>query len=169
VNSKTARWVLVLSSVASLMVALDALVVSTALGVIRNSLHASIDELEWTVNAYGLSFAVLLVPAAALGDRLGRRRLFAVGLGLFVLGSIACALSPNAGMPVTKAHACDGATRRGGEDTASRAREPLVKVAHLAGFRGEAQGIQLAVDRGDEFRPTIAIGAERDSREWTAA
>ena len=97
-NSKTARWVLILSSVASLMVALDALVVSTALGVIRRDLHASIDELEWTVNAYGLSFAVLLVPAAALGDRLGRRRLFAVGLGLFVLGSIACALSPNAGL-----------------------------------------------------------------------
>ena len=97
-NSKTARWVLVLSSVASLMVALDALVVSTALGVIRSDLHASIDELEWTVNAYGLSFAVLLVPAAALGDRLGRRRLFAAGLGLFVLGSIACALSPNAGL-----------------------------------------------------------------------
>lgn len=97
-NSKTARWVLILSSVASLMVALDALVVSTALGVIRTSLHASIDELEWTVNAYGLSFAVLLVPAAALGDRLGRRRLFAAGLGLFVLGSIACALSPNAGL-----------------------------------------------------------------------
>jgi EmrB/QacA subfamily drug resistance transporter len=98
VHSKTARWVLILSSVASLMVALDALVVSTALGVIRTSLHASIDELEWTVNAYGLSFAVLLVPAAALGDRLGRRRLFAAGLGLFVLGSIACALSPNAGL-----------------------------------------------------------------------
>jgi EmrB/QacA subfamily drug resistance transporter len=98
VNSKTARWVLVLSSVASLMVALDALVVSTALSAIRHSLGASIDELTWTVNAYGLSFAVLLVPAAALGDRLGRRRLFAAGLGLFVLGSIACALAPNAGL-----------------------------------------------------------------------
>jgi EmrB/QacA subfamily drug resistance transporter len=98
VNSKTARWVLILSSVASLMVALDALVVSTALGVIRSDLHASIDELEWTINAYALSFAVLLVPAAALGDRLGRRRVFAAGLGMFVLGSIACALSPNAGL-----------------------------------------------------------------------
>ncbi|HYZ81888.1 MAG TPA: MFS transporter [Solirubrobacteraceae bacterium] len=97
-NPKTARWVLVLSSVASLMVALDALVVSTALSAIRHSLRASIDELTWTVNAYGLSFAVLLIPAAALGDRLGRRRLFAAGLGLFVLGSIACALSPNAGL-----------------------------------------------------------------------
>ena len=68
------------------------------MGAIRSDLHASIDELEWTVNAYGLSFAVLLVPAAALGDRLGRRRLFAAGLGLFVLGSIACALAPNTGL-----------------------------------------------------------------------
>jgi EmrB/QacA subfamily drug resistance transporter len=95
---KTARWVLVLSSVASLMVALDALVVSTALETIRRHLHASLGELEWTVNAYGLSFAVLLVPAAALGDRLGRRRLFAAGLGVFVLSSIACALAPSAGL-----------------------------------------------------------------------
>ena len=97
-DTKTARWVLVLSSVASLMVALDALVVTTALNAIRHSLGASLDELSWTINAYGLSFAVLLVPAAALGDRLGRRRLFAAGLGLFVLGSIACALSPSAGL-----------------------------------------------------------------------
>jgi EmrB/QacA subfamily drug resistance transporter len=98
VNTKTARWVLVLSSVASLMVALDALVVTTALSAIRHSLGASIDELSWTINAYALSFAVLLVPAAAMGDRLGRRRVFAAGLGLFVLGSIACALSPSAGL-----------------------------------------------------------------------
>ncbi|HEY2318609.1 MAG TPA: DHA2 family efflux MFS transporter permease subunit [Solirubrobacteraceae bacterium] len=97
-NTKTARWVLVLSSLASLMVALDALVVSTALSAIRHSLGTSIEELSWTVNAYGLSFAVLLVPAAALGDRLGRRRLFAAGLGLFVLGSVACAVSPSAGL-----------------------------------------------------------------------
>ncbi len=96
-NNTTARWVLVLSSIASLMVALDALVVTTALNAIRHDLGASIDELEWTVNAYGLSFAVLLVPAAALGDRLGRRRLFAAGLGLFVVGSILCALSSSAG------------------------------------------------------------------------
>jgi EmrB/QacA subfamily drug resistance transporter len=95
-TTKTERWVLVLSSVASLMVALDVLVVSTALGAIRHSLHASLSELEWTVNAYGLSFAVLLIGANALGDRLGRRRTFAAGLGLFAIGSAACALAPNA-------------------------------------------------------------------------
>jgi EmrB/QacA subfamily drug resistance transporter len=97
VNSRQ-RWVLVLTSLASLMVALDALVVSTALDTIHRQLGASINELEWTVNAYGLCFAVLLIPAAALGDRWGRRRLFAVGLGAFALGSAACALAPTAGL-----------------------------------------------------------------------
>jgi EmrB/QacA subfamily drug resistance transporter len=92
------RWVLVLASVASLMVALDVLVVSTALGAIRRHFGASVEELEWTVNAYSLSFAVLLITASALGDRLGRRRLFAVGLALFVTASAACALAPNVGL-----------------------------------------------------------------------
>lgn len=67
-------WVLVITSVASLMVVLDALVVATALTAIRTDLGASLAELEWTVNAYGLSFAVLLMTAAAAGDRWGRRR-----------------------------------------------------------------------------------------------
>ncbi|MFZ0040822.1 MAG: MFS transporter, partial [Solirubrobacteraceae bacterium] len=99
VNSASAqRWVLILSSIASLMVALDVLVVTTALPTIRLHLGASVNELEWTVNAYGLSFAVLLIPAAALGDRWGRRRLFAVGLGMFAAGSALCALAPNAGL-----------------------------------------------------------------------
>ncbi len=69
----TRAWVLVLASVASFMVALDALVVSTALSTIRLHLGASIEELEWTVNAYTLSFAVLLMTGAALGDRFVRR------------------------------------------------------------------------------------------------
>jgi len=97
-TTSTERWVLILSSIASLMVALDVLVVSTALGAIRQHLGASLNDLEWTVNAYALSFAVLLIGAASLGDRFGRRRLFAAGLGLFALGSVACALAPNAGL-----------------------------------------------------------------------
>src|SRR5205814_9780506 len=71
------KWVLVLASTASFMVALDALVVSTALTEIGRAFGASIEALEWTVNAYTLSFAVLLMSAAVLGDRIGRRRLFA--------------------------------------------------------------------------------------------
>jgi EmrB/QacA subfamily drug resistance transporter len=82
-----------LTSVASLMVALDALVVSTALSTIRVQLHASLADLEWTVNAYVLSLAVLLMTGAALGDRLGRKRLFIAGMALFTAGSAASALA----------------------------------------------------------------------------
>ena len=94
--STSAGWVLTLTSAASFMVALDALVVATALSSIRQDFGASIEALQWTVNAYNLSFAVLLLTGAALGDRFGRRRMFMVGLSLFTLASAACALAPNA-------------------------------------------------------------------------
>ena len=90
-------WALGLASVASFMVVLDLLVVATALSTIRRDLGASIGQLEWTVNAYTLAFAVLLMTAAAVGDRFGRRRVFTIGLGLFAAGSAACALAPGAG------------------------------------------------------------------------
>ena len=70
-------WTLAITSVALFMVVLDNLVVSTALPVIRVDLGASIEELEWTSNAYTLTFAVFLLTGAALGDRFGRRRMFA--------------------------------------------------------------------------------------------
>ncbi|MBC8093739.1 MAG: MFS transporter, partial [Pseudonocardia sp.] len=79
-------WVLVLTSAASLMVALDLLVVSTALTTIRLDLDAPVEQLQWTVTAYGLAFAVLLMPGAALGDRFGRRRMFTVGRDAFGQG-----------------------------------------------------------------------------------
>ena len=87
------RWVLALASLASFMIALDALVVTTALSAIRLDLGAPIEALEWIVNAYNLSFAVLLMTGAALGDRFGRRRMLAVGLAIFVLASAACAMA----------------------------------------------------------------------------
>ena len=100
-NPQTTRtataWVVVLTAIGSFMGALDTLVVSTALPTIRADLGASVSQLEWTVNAYNLSFAVMLVTAAALGDRLGRRRLYSVGLVGFALASVASALSPNVG------------------------------------------------------------------------
>jgi EmrB/QacA subfamily drug resistance transporter len=102
------RWVLVLTSIASLMVALDVTVVSTALSSIRMHLGASVDQLEWTVNAYGLSFAVLLMTGAALGDRFGRRRLFVAGMLLFVAASAACALATSIGWLIA-ARAVQGA------------------------------------------------------------
>jgi EmrB/QacA subfamily drug resistance transporter len=101
-------WVLALTSVASFMMALDALVVTTALSTIRLDLGASIEALEWVVNSYNLSFAVLLLTGAALGDRFGRRRVFAAGLALFVAASAGCALAPGAGWLIA-ARAVQGA------------------------------------------------------------
>ncbi len=101
-------WVLALTSVASFMVSLDTQVVATALPVIRVQLHASLAALEWTVNAYTLTFAVLLLPGAALGERLGQRRMLAIGMGLFTAASAACAVAPNAGALIA-ARAVQGA------------------------------------------------------------
>ncbi|NED13621.1 DHA2 family efflux MFS transporter permease subunit [Streptomyces sp. SID9124] len=89
-----AAWALVITSVAGFMAALDNLVVTTALPSIRESLGGEMEELEWTVNAYTLTFAVLLMFGAALGDRFGRRRLFLTGLTVFTGASAAAALSP---------------------------------------------------------------------------
>jgi EmrB/QacA subfamily drug resistance transporter len=88
-------WTFVITSLALFMVVLDNLVVSTALPVIRVDLGASLEELEWTVNAYTLTFAVLLLTGAALGDRFGRRRMFVIGLVLFTGASAAAALAPS--------------------------------------------------------------------------
>ena len=88
-------WTFVITSLALVMVTLDNLVVTTALPVIKKELSASLESLEWTVNAYTLSFAVLLLTGAALGDRFGRRRLFVLGLGIFTAASAAAALAPN--------------------------------------------------------------------------
>src|SRR5262249_23481728 len=97
-NQRTGqRWVLALTSAASFMVSLDSQVVAAALTTIRLDLGASIEGLEWSVNAYVLSFAVLLLTGAGLGDRFGRRRMMIVGLGLFAAASVACALAEGVG------------------------------------------------------------------------
>jgi len=95
------RWTLILTSVASLMVGLDLTVVTTALNTIRLDLGASIAELDWTINAYTLTIGVLLLTAAAVGDRLGRRRVLAAGLAVFTASSAACALAPSIGVLIT--------------------------------------------------------------------
>jgi EmrB/QacA subfamily drug resistance transporter len=133
------KWVLGLTSVASLMVALDVLVVSTALGTIRQHLHASIGQLEWTVNAYALSFAVLLMTASAIGDRFGRRRLFAAGLGLFVAASVACALATSIGRLIA-ARAVQGA--------AGAIVQPLAISLLSAAFPPERRGQAIGIFGG---------------------
>jgi EmrB/QacA subfamily drug resistance transporter len=89
-------WVLALTSTAYFMVALDAVVVITALPRMQRDLHVSLASLQWTLNAYGIAFAAGIITAAALGDRIGRRKVFTVGVALFTVASVACALAPDA-------------------------------------------------------------------------
>src|SRR6476469_6735181 len=94
-HKRSIWWTFAIASTALFMVTLDNLVVTTALPVIRKDLHSGLSGLEWTVNAYTLTFAVLLLTGAALGDRFGRRLMFAIGLGIFTLASAAAALAPS--------------------------------------------------------------------------
>jgi EmrB/QacA subfamily drug resistance transporter len=144
VSSDQARsataWVVVLTGIGSLMAALDTMVVTTALSTIRLDLDASVGQLEWTVNAYNLSFAVLLITGAALGDRFGRRRLYAAGLGLFAVASAACALAPDANWLIA-ARAVQG----GGSALLMPLGLALLSAAFPPEKRGAAIGIFSAI------------------------
>jgi EmrB/QacA subfamily drug resistance transporter len=102
------NWVLGVTSLASFMMALDSLVITTACATISADFGASVEMLQWSVNAFNLTFAVLLLTGAALGDRFGRRRVFAAGIALFVLASIACASAGSAAALIA-ARAAQGA------------------------------------------------------------
>jgi EmrB/QacA subfamily drug resistance transporter len=145
-NDATKIWVLALTSVASLMVALDSLIVSTALTAIGRDFNASVEALEWTVNAYLLSFAVLLMGASAIGDRFGRRRTFAAGLGLFVAASAACALAPSIGWLIT-ARAPQGA--------GAAILMPLALTQVSAAFPPERRGWALGIYSGVTALSTV--------------
>lgn len=95
-NRAEKNWVLGVTALASFMMALDAMIITTAFAAIRADFGSPVETLQWTVNAFNLVFAVLLLTGAALGDRFGRRRMFAAGIGLFVVASVACALAGNA-------------------------------------------------------------------------
>ncbi len=130
----TAAWAFAITSAALFMVTLDNLVVTTALPVIRRELHASLENLEWTVNAYTLTFAVLLLTGAALGDRFGRRRMLGIGLTIFTVGSAAAALAPNVGVLIA-ARAVQGL---GGALTT-----PLTLTLLAAAVPAERRGLAL--------------------------
>jgi EmrB/QacA subfamily drug resistance transporter len=134
------RWVVLLTAIGSFMAAVDTLVVSTALSRIRLDLGASVGQLEWTVNAYNLSFAVLLITGAALGDRFGRRKLYAAGLGLFALASAAAALAPDVGVLIA-ARAVQGV----GAALIMPLGLALLSAAFPAEKRGAAIGIFSAI------------------------
>src|SRR5688500_19723614 len=94
-GNRAAGWTLALTGAALFMTSLDNLIVGVALPSIRADLGGTIETLEWTVNAYTLTFAVFLLTGAALGDRFGRRRMFAIGIALFTVASAAAALAPS--------------------------------------------------------------------------
>jgi EmrB/QacA subfamily drug resistance transporter len=133
-------WVLVLTAAAALIVALDQLVVATALQTIRDDLNASMASLEWTVSAFSLSFAALMIPCAEIGDRIGRKRTYLIGLVVFALASIACALAPTIGLLIT-ARVIQGI----GAALISPAALALLTAATPPAKRGAVMGIYAAV------------------------
>src|ERR1700692_3355163 len=101
-------WAVLITGLALFMASLDNLVVTTALPVIRVHMHTGLSGLEWTVNAYTLTFAVLLLSAPAMGERFGRRRIFVLGIVVFTAASAMAALAPSIGVLVM-ARAVQGA------------------------------------------------------------
>jgi MFS family permease len=156
------RWVLTVAAAASFMVGLDALVVATALPTIRHELGASLSSLEWTVNAYTLSFAVLLMSAAALGDRYGRRRMFSFGVALFGAGSVGCALAPSVGLLVS-ARAVQGAGAAFVLPlalallTGAFAARAAARSRHLRRRRGQRRGARAPVRRRARAGHLLAV------------
>jgi EmrB/QacA subfamily drug resistance transporter len=155
------RWALTITSVALCIVMLDNLVVLTALPVIRVDLHASVEQLEWTVNAYTLTFAVLLLTGAALGDRFGRRRMFVVGLSIFIAASAAAALSTNIHSLVV-ARAVQGA----GAALVTPLTMTLLSRAFPAQRRGLALGIWTGVSGISVAAGPVVGGAVTQGISW---
>src|SRR6516225_1957757 len=129
-------WTFAITSLALFAFTLDRLVVAIALPAIRADLGAQVSGLEWTVNAYTLSFAVLLLTGSALGDRFGRRRMFTIGVAIFTAGSTAAALAPTIGALVA-ARAVQGV---GGDP----ARAPWRPARRLGRYRRSRRGARSA-------------------------
>ncbi|MFI5957968.1 DHA2 family efflux MFS transporter permease subunit [Cryptosporangium sp. NPDC051539] len=160
-SASTTRWTFFVTTLAAFMVSLDNLVVTTALPEIRTSLGAGISDLEWTVNAYTLTFGVLLLTGAALGERFGRRRILGIGIALFTVSSALAALAPNIETLIT-ARAVQGV----GGAMILPLTLTLLSNAVAPERRGAALGIWGAVSGlGVAFGPLIG-GAVVDGWAW---
>ncbi len=154
-------WTLAIVSIGLFMVVLDNLVVSVALPSIHRSLGASIQSLEWTVNAYTLSYAVLLLTGAALGDRFGRKRMFMAGIGLFTVSSAAAALAPSIGALIV-ARATQGA----GAAIATPLTLTLLANAFPADQRGVAIGVWSGISGIAVALGPLVGGAVTQAASW---
>jgi EmrB/QacA subfamily drug resistance transporter len=161
VGAPDRRWTIVLAGLGVFMTALDNMVVTTALPTLRVSLHAGIASLEWTVNAYLLAFACMILTGTALGDRFGRRRMFVIGIGIFTAASAAAALSPNVDTLIA-ARVVQGA----GAGIAFPLTLTLISEAFPAEKRGAAIGMWGALGgMAAAFGPVIG-GAVVSSINW---
>ena len=156
------RWALALTALASFTVALDGLVTAAALPSIQQSFDATLAQLQWTSNAYNLSFAVLLSVGAAIGDRLGRKRVFAAGLALFALASVGCALSGSIGALIV-ARAVQGA----GAALVMPMALATLSVAFPAEQRGKALGIFGSITGLAPLSGPAIGGAISQGLHWT--
>ncbi|WP_176730349.1 MFS transporter, partial [Devosia insulae] len=163
-TSKTGArgWALALTAFASFTVALDSLVTAAALTSIQRSFEASLAELQWTTNAYNLAFALLLPVGAALGDRLGRKRIFVAGLVVFALSSVACAMSQSV-ITLIVARALQGA----GAALVMPMALAILSVAYPADIRGKALGIFGSITGLAPLSGPAIGGAISEAIHWT--
>jgi EmrB/QacA subfamily drug resistance transporter len=154
-------WTYLACCVAVFMISMDNLIVTNALPVIRQALHTGLEGLEWTVSAYTLTFAVLLLTGAALGDRFGRRRLMMIGLAVFTAASAASAVAPGIGVLIA-ARAVQGV----GAAITMPLTVTLIASVTPPGRRGMALGIWGATaGLGAALGPVIG-GAVTDAASW---
>src|SRR6204780_545693 len=148
-DSRKRAWTLGIVSLGLFMVVLDNLVVNVALPSIHRDLGASIQALEWTVNAYTLAYTVLLLTGAALGDRFGRKRMFISGIALFTVASAGSALAPDMGLLIAT---------RALQGIGAAIVTPLTLTLLADSFPAENRGIALGVWSGISGT-AVALGA----------